>query len=106
MSARKSVRQRRAAPPKRTPSNAQLPKASSRQKSPMLASAESVLDECIAAVSLVDVTVHALESRELASSEQEVLKRALEAIWFVHDWIDGLELDDLCARVESREVEP
>jgi hypothetical protein len=58
----------------------------------MPASAESVLDECIAAISLVDVTVHSLESQEVASSEQEVLKRALEAIWLIHDWVDELNL--------------
>lgn len=39
--------------------------------------------------------MHSLEWQELASPEQEVLRRALKAIWFVHDWIDELRSNDL-----------
>ena len=35
--------------------------------------------------------MHSLESQEIASPEQEVLKRALNAIWLVHDWIYELK---------------
>ena len=55
--------------------------------------AESALDECVGAICLVEVTLHSLEFQEIASPEQEVLKRALKAIWFVHDWIDELATD-------------
>jgi hypothetical protein len=37
--------------------------------------------------------LHSLEFQEIACPEQEVLKRALKAIWLVHDWIDGLRSD-------------
>lgn len=54
-------------------------------------SAESILDECVGAICLVEVTLHSLESQEIASSEQEVLRRALKSIWSVHDWIYELK---------------
>ena len=50
-------------------------------------SAESALSECVAAISLVDVTVHSLEAQKIAAPEQDVLNRALQVLWSVHDWI-------------------
>jgi len=61
-------------------------------------SCSRILDECHLAVSLVEVTQRSLESLGVAYPEQEVLKRALTAIWSVHDWIDGLRADDEKAR--------
>jgi hypothetical protein len=37
--------------------------------------------------------LHSLEFQDIASPEQEVLRRALKAIWLVHDWIDELAPD-------------
>jgi len=53
-----------------------------------------ILHECHLAVSLVEVTQRSLESLDIAYPEQEVLKRVLKVIWSVHDWIDGLRVDD------------
>lgn len=64
------------------------------------ASHSRILDECHLAVALVEVTQRSLELLEIAHSEQEVLKRTLESIWSVHDWIDGLSVD------EGQVVEP
>jgi hypothetical protein len=77
-------------PEKDTPSS-DSPAPSSRQKLSQLVSAGSALDECIGAISLVEVAMHSLESQDIASPEQEVLKRALNAIWLVHDWIYELK---------------
>lgn len=49
--------------------------------------AESALKQCLGAISLIDVTVHSLESQQIAASEQDVLTRALQALWSVHNWI-------------------
>ena len=57
-------------------------------------SRSQILDECHLAVSLVEVTQRSLESLDVAYPEQEVLRRALKAIWSVHDWIDGLRVGD------------
>lgn len=75
-----------ARPNKRTP-RTPSPAVSSRRESSSSSSAERALDECIGAISLVEVAQRSLESMEIASAEQEVLGRALKAIWFVHDWI-------------------
>jgi len=73
------------------------PANSSRRDSPSLAGIGSALDECVGAICLVEVTLHSLESQEIAYPEQVVLRRALKTIWCVHDWIDELTskaLDD------------
>lgn len=72
-----------------------VPSAPSQQNSPTSVTARSAFDECVGAICLVEVTLHSLESQEIASPEQEALKRALKAIWIVHDWIDGLRPNDL-----------
>lgn len=71
-----------------------------------MVSAQTTFIECLGAICLVEVTLHSLESQEVAFSEQEVLKRALKAIWFVHDWIDSLNLDDLKVKGTARKDEP
>lgn len=103
---RKRARKRQPAPPKRTTPTTESPAAPSRQKSSALRSADGALDECIGAVSLVEVTMRSLESQEIATPEQEVLKRALKAIWTVHDWIYKLRPDDLDGEDTDREDEP
>jgi len=75
-----------ARPKKRNPTTPS-PVASSRREASSSIGAERALDECIGAISLVEVAQRSLESMEIASAEQEVLGRALKAIWFVHDWI-------------------
>jgi hypothetical protein len=72
-----------------------------------LASAESAVRECVDAISLVEVTVHSLESQEIACSEQEVLNRALRALWSLHDWIYDRTWPDAAAeRGRHRECQP
>lgn len=67
--------------------------------------AAGALDECVGAICLVEVTMHSLESQEIATPEQEVLKRALKAIWSVHDWIYERRPDDLDGKDTDREDE-
>lgn len=78
----------------------------SRPKPSALIRAEGVLEECVGAICLAEVTLHSLESQEIASPEQEVLKRALKAIWIVHDWIYELRPDDLDGEGTDLEDEP
>ena len=85
--------QRQPAPPSTTSPGTELLTAPPRQRSSALVRVESALDECVGAICLVEVTLHSLEFQEIASPEQEVLKRALKAIWSVHDWIDELAPD-------------
>lgn len=80
--------------PKKIPSKTPSPAAPPRPKSSTFAGAREALEECIGAICLVEVTLHSLEFQEIATPEQEVLKRALRTIWSVHDWIDHLRLDD------------
>lgn len=91
---RKRAGKSRSARPKKNPSKTPLPAAPPRRISPTVAGAQETLEECIGAICLVEVTLHSLESQEIATPEQEVLKRALKAIWCVHDWMDDLSLDD------------
>jgi hypothetical protein len=68
---------------------------------------ESALQECIGAISLIDVTVHSLESQQIAAPEQEVLNRAIRALWSVHDWIyDRKWPDDAVEPSRDRECQP
>lgn len=89
----KTARKRERTPHKKRAVTPRLPVPSSRPGSPALVRADRVLDECVGTICLVEVTLHSLESQEIASPEQEVLKRALKAIWVVHDWINGLPTD-------------
>jgi hypothetical protein len=67
-------------------------------------SVETVLHECVGAICLVEVTLHSLESQEIAFPEQEVLRRALKSIWSAHDWIDELKPDDTAGESADREA--
>jgi hypothetical protein len=70
-------------------------------------SAASALSECSGAISLVQVTVHSLESQDIACPEQEVLTRAIQALWAVHDWIHDRMWSDIEAeRNRDRECQP
>ena len=66
----------------------------------------TALDECVGAICLVEVTLHSLQSQEIGFPEQEVLRRALWAIWCVHDWVYELTPDDLNGAAPKRENEP
>jgi hypothetical protein len=87
-------------------STANSPAPPSREKASNLADVGNALDECVGAICLVEVSMHSLESQELASPEQEVLRRALTAIWFVHDWIYELRSNDLNGNEAEGEVAP
>ena len=81
----------------RTRTPAPKPPARSTYPQPTAAprpDAQHALDECIAATSLIEVTLHSLDAQTLATPEQEVLKKALQAIWSVYGWIDGLGVED------------
>lgn len=68
-------------------------------------SVETVLHECVGAICLVEVTLHSLESQEIAFPEQEVLRRALKSIWSTHDWIDELKPADTAGESADGEGE-
>jgi hypothetical protein len=53
-----------------------------------LASVASALSECSGAISLVQVTVRSLDAQDIGCAEQEVLTRAIQALWPIHDWIN------------------
>lgn len=98
--------QAQSAPPSDPTSAATLPNVP-RHDALRLASAGSALSECVGAISLVDVTVHSLESQEIACPEQEVLNRAIHALWSVHDWIyDRMWPDNAADRRSDRECQP
>lgn len=71
------------------------PAVSPRRGAAALVSARKILDDCVGAACLVDVTLHSLESREVAHPEQDVLRRALKLLWSVHDWLVDSSPDDL-----------
>lgn len=106
-----SARRKRAAGPwpagpKNAAPSSDSQAAVARQKSSTSISAHNALDECVGAICLVEVTLHSLEWQEIASPEQEVLKRALKAIWVVHDWIDDLAFKELRSEDAEQEGEP
>ncbi len=78
-----------------------------RPNSGPLATAASALSEYVGAISLIEVTVHSLESQEIASPEQNVLNQALRALWSVHDWIYDRSWPDSAAESDAeRECQP
>jgi hypothetical protein len=94
------------APPSDPTSAATVPSIPRHDALP-LASAESAVRECVGAISLVEVTVRSLESQEIACSEQEVLNRALRALWSLHDWIyDRMWPGAAAERGRDRECQP
>jgi len=86
--ARRAVGKKKSAPAKKSTSKTNSPGVSPRQGVSPPVGVRSILGECAGAICLVEVTMHSLESREIGHPEQEVLKRALNVIWSVHDWID------------------
>lgn len=103
---RKRAAKRSSPPSKNDKPSSDSPIISSCRDSSRLANAESALDECVGAVCLVEVTLRSLESREIGSPEQEVLRRALKSIWYVHDWVYALTPNDLDGAGLGREGEP
>lgn len=103
---RKRAAKRQLAPSKKPTPSTDSPAASSRPRVSKTISAGSALDECVGAICLVEVTLHSMESQEIASPEQEVLRRALKAIWSVHDWIYELPPNDLNRDGANREDKP
>jgi len=73
----------------RTSRNARKVAISPRRGGARPVSIDSILEECVSATSLIEVTLHSLEAREIGHPEQEVLKRALKVFWSVYDWIDN-----------------
>jgi hypothetical protein len=99
--------QGRSAHPKTTASTAESPNSAPPRESSCPTSAESTLNECLGAISLVEVTVRSLESQAIACSEQEVLNRALRALRSVHDWIyDRMWPDHAAERGSDRGCQP
>ena len=86
--ARKRVSKKQSEPARKPASKTDSPAVSVRQGASRPVGIRGLLSGCIGAVSLVEVTMHSLESREIGHPEQEVLKRALKVIWFIHDCID------------------
>lgn len=102
---RKRAAKRQPAPPKKRTSDDSLA-VSTRATSLKRVNIESALVECVGAICLVEVAMNSLESQEIASSEQEVLRRALKPMWFVHDWIYELRPEDDDGAAGEREDEP
>ena len=102
---RKRAAKRPSPPPEKDNPVASSPANSSRRDSSNLAGIGSALDECVGAICLVEVTVHSLASQEIASPEEEVLKRALKALWVVHDCIDDVAFKDREGEGTDREIE-
>lgn len=102
---RKHVGKGQSASLKKNSPQPRSPAASPRRESSALVSAQKILDECIGASCLVEVTLHSLEFQEIATPEQEVLKRALNAIWCVHDLINERKIDRVIGGRATREDE-
>lgn len=93
--------------PKTSASMAESPSSAPPRECFDSKSAQSALRECVGAISLLEVTVHSLESQQIACSEQEVLNRAIRALWSVHNWIyDRMWLDKAAERGSDRECQP
>lgn len=103
---RKRAGKRKSVPAKNSTANTGSPAVSQRRGALGAVSVRSILGECAAAICLVEVTVHSLQSREIGHPEQEVLKRALKLIWSVHDWVDESNPGHLDDEDDDREDEP
>lgn len=99
--------QGQSAHPKTPASTANSPSSAPPREPFCATSAECALKQCVGAISLVDVTVHSLESQQIAAPEQEVLTRALQALWSVHNWIyDRMWPDNPTEPGHDRECQP
>jgi hypothetical protein len=66
-------------------------RAAKKARAPVLqVSVSKIMDECVAAVSLIEVTVRSLEANDRAACEQVTMQRALKAIWIVHDYLSDV----------------
>jgi len=85
---------RQKVPRKRQPGapKAESPLAPQRRRSSV--GVETAINECIVAISLVEVTWHSLDSQDIASPEQEVLRHALTVMWAIHDLLSELESEE------------
>jgi hypothetical protein len=89
------------------PTSAAPSRSIPRRDSVPLASAASALGECSGAISLVQVTARSLESQDIGCAEQEVLTRAIQALWSLHDWLhDRMWSDTEAERSREREGQP
>ena len=93
--ARTQAGKRKSAPAKKSTAKTGSPAVSQPRGASRPVSVQSILGECIGAISLVEVAMRSLESQEIGNPEQEVLKRALKLIWSVHDWLHELNSDEL-----------
>jgi len=103
--ARTQAGKRNPAPAKKSTAKIGSPAVSQPRGDSGSVSVRSILGECVGAISLVEVAMHSLESQEIGNPEQEVLKRALELIWSVHDWLHELNSDDLDNKDDDGEGE-
>ena len=103
--ARKRTGKRKSVPATKGPPKTDSPIVSQRRGASGSVSARSILNECMTATSLVEVTLRSLEQNEIGHPEQEVLKRALKVMWVVHDWIDESN-PDLGGEDDDGEDEP
>jgi len=103
--ARTQAGKRKFAPAKKSAAKIGSPAVSQSRGASGSVSVRSILGECIGAISLVEVAMHSLESQEIGSPEQEVLKRALELIWSLHDWLHESISDDLDNKDDDGEGE-
>jgi hypothetical protein len=103
---RKQAGKRKSVPAKKSTAKTDSPAVSQKRGASGSVSVRNILGECAAAICLVEVTMHSLQSREIGHPEQEVLKRALKLNWSVHDWIDESNPGHLDGDDEDREDEP
>lgn len=64
---------------------------------------DSLIDATVEAISLVEVTANSLESQDIGTIEQGVLKHALKTLWAIHDGLSALPgLNDDPATTKTR----
>lgn len=69
-------------------------RAKARKAPKAVIPAATVRDDTLAALCIMEVTLHSLESQEIGTPEQEVLKLALKTLWKVHDVLIEFAPDD------------
>jgi hypothetical protein len=95
------------APPKTRASTAESPNSAPPCESFCPKNARSVLRDCVGALSLLQVTVRSLEAQDIACAEQDVLTRAIQGLWSLHDWLhDRMWLENEAERAREREGQP
>ncbi|MGC3980074.1 MAG: hypothetical protein QM808_02310 [Steroidobacteraceae bacterium] len=57
--------------------------------------AQRALCDCIGALCAIEVTLHSFELQDMAPAEQEVLKRALQAVSCAQEWLAARALRGL-----------